>query len=334
MAAFLKQRGLASAPETATDTTTSPSHPEFIIFRGELVPYDQARVHVLSTAMKFSTIVFEGLRGYWNADHGELYCFRLTDHFVRLTQTMKIARIPGPNDPEWYASRLLDLVRANHLRSDVHMRVQVFVDAEDGPLVATEPVAVCMATTPRGRFTESTGLNVGVSSWIRIADKSMPPRVKAVANYHNSRLAAMQARLDGYDDAVLLTSDGRVAEGPGYNLFMVRSGRLVTPPITEGILEGITRDSLIAIARETLNLEVVERPIDRTELYVANELFFCGSAAEVVPILSVDHHTIGTGVPGRLTLLLRDEYLATARGMVPSRSEWLTPTYGDSSIAT
>lgn len=306
--------------------TGAVERPRFLIFRGELVPYEEARVHVLSTVLKFATAVFEGLRAYWNDSQAQLYCFRADDHFARLQDSMKVSRIPGPTDISWYSKLLIELLRANELRTDVHIRVQAFVDADDGALAATSPVAVCMAAVPRGRFTEAPGLHVVTSQWIRMSDSSMPPRVKAVANYHNSRLAAIQARLDGYDDAVLLTHSGRVAEGTGHNLFIARKGRLVTPATTEGILEGITRSTIVDLAAE-LGFEVDERPVDRTELYLADEMFFCGSAAEVVPVLSVDKHTVGDGSVGRMTQQLSKTYLAAARGEDSSKRHWLTPVY-------
>src|SRR5581483_406695 len=154
----------------------------------------------------------------------------------------------------------------------------------------------------------------------------MPPRIKAAPNYHNSRLALLQARADGYDNALLLSSDGKVTEGPGYCLFMVRGGRLITPPVTSGILESVTRDSLIQLA-PSLGLEVVEREIDRTELYVADELFFCGSAAEVTPILSVDRIAVGDGAAGPHTRAVREAYMAVVHGLVPERAGWLTPVF-------
>ncbi len=302
-------------------------YPKFLLFRGELVPYGEARIHVLSTAVKFATTVFEGLRGYWNEDRQELYCFRLTEHFRRLSESMEIVRIPGPNEASWYIEQVVRIIRANEFREDLHIRVQVFIDADDGGLSSTEPTSVCIAAMPMGRYLKHDGVDVAVSSWARIWDRSTPPRAKAVANYHNSRLAVVQARIDGYDDAILLTPDGRVAEGPGYNLFLVRRGQLITPPVTEGVLEGITRDSLIRLAHDMLGIDVVERPVDRSELYVAEEMFFCGSAAEVTPILSVDRHKVGTGGVGDITNRLKVAYLAAARGLVPGCVGWLTPVY-------
>jgi branched-chain amino acid aminotransferase len=181
------------------------------------------------------------------------------------------------------------------------------------------------ATTTR--YFETAGLHVGVSSWHRTADNAIPPRVKAAANYQNSRLALLQAKTDGYDDAILLNSDGSVAEGPGYTLFLVRDERPITPPVTSNILEGVTRDTLLTLFRETVSVEPWEREIDRTELYIADEAFFAGTAAEVTPILSVDRHPIGEGAVGPLTAKVRDAYFQAVRGGSRSHPEWRTPVY-------
>ena len=307
---------------------TEKRHPTFLLFNGELVEYDQARVHVLSTAFKYGAIVFEGFRAYWNEHQQELYGFRLHDHFRRLLMSMKISRLPSKYGVEEYVEDLIRLMRINGLREDLHMRAAAFVDADDGNLASTEPVSISMAAMPMGRYFAKEGLHVAVSSWGRISDASMPPRVKAVPNYHNSRLALLQARVDGYDDTILLSHGGKVTEGPGYSLFIARSGRLITPPVTAGILESITRDSVIRLATEKLGLDVHEREIDRTELYVADEVFFCGSSAEVTPILSVDRHPVGDGKPGARTVELRTLFLAVTRGEVADEFGWLTPVYG------
>jgi branched-chain amino acid aminotransferase len=305
---------------------TEKRHPKHLLMNGELVAYGDARVHVQSTAFKYGAVVFEGLRAYWNEEQGELYGFRLREHFQRLIESLRICRMPSPLDVDGYLADLVRLMRANDLREDLHMRVSAYVDDEDGGMASCEPVSVSMAALPMRRYFAKAGLDVQVSSWARISDASMPPRVKAAPNYHNSRLAMLQARTDGYDDAILLSSEGKVTEGPGYALFMLRGGRLITPPVTSGILESITRDSIMALA-PGLGIEVQEREIDRTELYVADELFFCGSAAEVTPILSVDRIPVGSGAVGPRTEALLTAFLATVRGETPDTRGWLTPIF-------
>lgn len=311
---------------------TEKQHPKYLLMNGELVAYDDARVHVLSTAFKYGATVFEGLRAYWNEEQGELYGFRLREHFHRLVESLRICRMASPLDVDGYLADLVRLMRANDLREDLHMRVSAYVDADDGGLASFEPISISMAALPMRRYFSKEGLDVQVSSWTRISDATMPPRVKAVANYQNSRLALLQARADGYDDAILLSSQGKVTEGPGYAVFMLRGGRLITPPVTAGILESITRDSIMALA-PGLGLEVQEREIDRTELYVADELFFCGSAAEVTPILSVDRIPVGSGTVGPRTRGLLTAFLATVRGETADTRGWLTPVFAGVPVA-
>jgi branched-chain amino acid aminotransferase len=308
--------------------------PTYLLMNGELVQYADAKVHVNTTAFKYGAGVFEGLRAYWNAEQGELYGFRFHEHFQRLVESLRICRMPSPLDVDGYTADLVKLMQANGLREDLHIRVTAYVDDEDGTMGATGPISVAMAAHPlRSYFARGEGLNVQVSSWTRISDNSMPPRVKASPNYHNSRLALLQSRADGYDDAILLGSDGKVTEGPGYALFMLRGGKLITPPVTSGILESVTRDTLMQLAPE-LGLPIVEREVDRTELYVADELFFCGSAAEVTPILSVDRIAVGSGSVGPKTQALRTAFLATVRNERPDTRGWLTPVFAGVEAAT
>jgi len=294
------------------------------MLNSKIVPYEDARVHVLSSAFKYGMTVYEGLRAYRNEASGETYGFRLREHFERLLRSMKVARMVASLGAADFEGQLIELIRANEFHEDLHMRVQVFVDEDDGRIGATEPVSVAIAAIPMGRYFGKEGVHVQVSSWTRISESNLPPRIKAAANYHNSRLALLQAKADGYDDAILLGSNGKVTEGPGYNVFMVRDGVLCTPPTTDGILEGITRDTLLRIAREDFDIQVAVRSIDRTELYVAEEVFFCGSAAEITPILSVDRHRVGEGVAGPVARRLLARYLAIARAEVSDHPEWRT----------
>jgi branched-chain amino acid aminotransferase len=307
-------------------------YPRFMFYGQEIVPYDQARVHVLTPAVKYGAIVFEGLRAYWNATREELYVFRMADHFRRLADSLKVARIVQPMTAMQLADHLLALIRVNELREDIHIRVQVFVDADDGSMAIGEPTCVAMATMPMGRLLPPDGVNVQVSSWARISDRSMPPRVKAVANYHNARLALMQAKLDGYDDAIMLTTAGKVAEGPGYTVLGIQDGRIVAPTVTDSILEGITRNTIFRLAQDHLGITIQERSVDRSELYLLDELFFCGSGAEITPIVSVDRHIVGTGHPGSVTCRLRDFYISQVQGERGDEYGWLTPTWAGTSV--
>lgn len=303
--------------------------PRYLLFGGELVPYADANLHVLTTTLKYGVGVFEGLRAYWNEEHAELYAFRLEDHFQRLIDSLRLASIDVPPDSSRFAADLIALIRANEFRQSLHMRVQVFVNSPDGPPDASGPALVCMAAMPMNGYFAQSSLDLCVSSWTRISDRSMPPRIKAIANYQNSRLAMLEAKTNGYTGTLLLTSDGHVSEGPGYNVFLVRDGRLVTPRVTDAILEGVTRDSVIKLAGANLGLTVEERSIDRTELYLADEVFVCGSAAEVTAVSSIDRRVIGDGHPGPVTTSLQAEYRAATHNTLDDDFGWVSPVYGE-----
>ncbi|WP_341952985.1 branched-chain amino acid transaminase [Salinibacterium sp. TMP30] len=316
-----------------THTTIAPAAPtqdigvRYLLHDGELVEYGEAKLHVLSTTLKYGVGVFEGFRAYWSEEDDELYAFRIQDHMRRLVDSMRVVEIDGPTDVDLLSAQLLGLVRANELRGNLHMRTQVFVDSSDGKPDDTGPATVYMAAIPMGNYFGATGLDVQISSWARLSDRSMPPRVKSIANYQNGRLALLESRRNGYDAALLLTEDGHVSEGAGYNVFMVRDGRLCTPPVTESILEGITRDSVMHLATAELGLELDVRPIDRTELYSAEEVFVCGSAAEVNHVKSVDRTPIGDTQPGEITRQLQDLYQKAVRGKVSADQGWAQPVY-------
>jgi branched-chain amino acid aminotransferase len=302
--------------------------PRLLNMRGTIVPYEDARVHVLSTAMKYAASVYEAMRAYWSDADQQLYVFRLREHLRRLERSAKIARIPLPADAARLERETLEIIRANDLREDLHVRLIVFVDTDDGGLASREPVGYVIAPIPTTRYFDAPGLHVGVSSWHRTADNAIPARVKAAANYQNSRLALLQAKTDGYDDAIMLNSDGSVAEGPGYTLFLVRDDQPMTPSVTSNILEGVTRSTLLTLFPESLGVTVEQREIDRTELYVADEAFFAGTAAEVTPILSIDRRPVGEGVMGPLTAKVRDAYFRAVRDGSAPHPEWRIAVYG------
>lgn len=302
--------------------------PRLLNMSGKIVPYQDARVHVLSTAMKYAASVYEAMRAYWSDADQQLYVFRLREHLRRLERSAKIARIPLPADAARLERETLEIIRANELREDLHVRLIVFVDTDDGGLASREPVGYVIAPIPTTRYFDTPGLHVGVSSWHRTADNAIPARVKAAANYQNSRLALLQAKTDGYDDAIMLNADGSVAEGPGYTLFLVRDDQPMTPSVTSNILEGVTRSTLLTLFPEALGVTVEQREIDRTELYVADEAFFAGTAAEVTPILSIDRRPVGEGVMGPLTAKVRDAYFRAVRDGAAPHPEWRIPVHG------
>jgi branched-chain amino acid aminotransferase len=294
---------------------------------GKVVPYEDAKIHVQSAAVKYGASVFEGLRAYWSARQDELYVFRLEEHIQRLYRSMKIMRMEHGLTPEELANSILEVLRQNGYREDVHIRQTAYIEA-DGGMDARGPVGLAVDARPL-RMSGKVGIAACVSSWARIPDVAMPPRIKCSANYQNGRMAMLEAKTNGYDVALLLNSRAKVSEAPGACCFVVREGVPVTPPITADILESVTRSTLFELFRKELGVTPVEREIDRTELYVSDEGFLCGSGWEITPILSVDRLPLGDGQqPGPVTRAIQDCYLAVVRGERPPYRPWLTPVYG------
>ena len=303
--------------------------PKYIFLNGEYVKYEDAKIHVLSTANKFAAVVYEGIRGYWNEKQQELYVFRHKEHLDRLFRSMKICRMESPYGYEEYRQILIELIKKCNLREDIHIRQQSLVLADNGGISSSGPIGVMIAAVPMGRYfaSEKSGINVCVSSWRRISDIALPPRIKCTGNYANSRLSSIQAKEDGYDEAILLTQQGYVSEGSVANLFIVKDGWPITPLATDGVLEGITRATIIELFKAELNLDVVERHIERTELYTAEEAFFCGSGAEITPIISIDKHKLVNMREQPLTQKIRDTYSTVVTGQNSAYLKWLTPVY-------
>ena len=295
-----------------------------IWMNGKVVPGEQAVLPVNSAAVFYATNCFEGLRAYWNATDSEMYGFRLAEHFARLRESMKMMRFTVPySDVDLYEA-VGEVLKANDVHEDVHMHMVAYVLGTG--LDATTPTGLYI--NPRRRPSVPAGLRACVSSWTRTNDNAIPIRLKSGSNYQNGRLATLQAKADGYDSPILLNQSGTVAEGTGATFFMVRKGRLVTPPITADILESITRTTLMdSICPELLGMGVVEREIDRTELYTADEAFLCGSGYEITPVISIDRFPIGTGDVGPVTKAISNAYMNLVRGTDTRHPEWRTPTY-------
>jgi branched-chain amino acid aminotransferase len=311
---------------------SSPSRLDYIWMNGKLVPQAQAVLPVDSAAVFYATNVFEGLRAYWNDADEELYCFRLEEHFIRLRESMKMMRftVPYSNDDLYEAVR--EVLRGNDIHEDIHMHMVAYVLGSGQDV--TEPTGLYINPRRRGRMTApGKGLRCCISSWTRTSDNAIPIRLKCGANYQNARLATLQAKADGYDSPIFLNQQGKVAEGTGASLFIVRKGKLVTPTITNDILESITRTTLIEdICPHFLGRDVVERDIDRTELYVADEAFFCGSGYEITPITSIDRFPLGDGEVGPMTQQILEAYMNLVRGVDRRCAAWRTPTYHTASV--
>lgn len=303
-----------------------------IWMNGTLVPEPEAKLPVNSAAVFYATNVFEGLRAYWNAAEDELYCFRLAEHFARLRESMKMMRFAIPySDADLYGA-VRQVLEGNALREDIHMHLVAYVL---GPgLDATEPTGLYINPRRRGRVSEG-GLRCCVTSWVRTSDNAIPIRLKSGSNYQNGRLATLQAKADGYDAPIFLNGQGHVAEGSGATLFVVRRGQVVTPPLSADILESITRTTLIQeLVPRVLGQDVIEREIDRTELYVADEAFFCGSGYEITPIVSIDRFPLGDARPGPMTRRLSAAYMDLVRGVDRSHPEWRTAVYRQAGAMT
>lgn len=303
---------------------TRQDRPPFAVLNGRIVPYDEAKISIMAPGLTFAVLAFEGLRGYWNAEDEQLYVFRVAEHLDRLTFSNAVIEIDEPEGS--LSEQMLALIRKCGFREDIYVRVQTYID-DWGDMTASGPVGWSIVCRERGRVPAfAEGRHFGVSSWRRNADDASPPRIKASANYLNSRLAGLEAKRSGYDAAVILNRDGSVSEGPGGCLFIMRDGCLITPPVTAGILESITRRTLIDLIRE-LGLDLEVRDVGRTELYLAEEAFYCGTGQEIVPILSFDRKPVGAGEPGPETRRLQVLYDAVVRGRDARFRHWLTPVY-------
>lgn len=300
---------------------------EFAYLNGQIVPWNDAKVHVFAPVAKYGIGIFEGIRGYWNDGTQQLYLFRVAEHLDRYAFSQKAMRFDqGPSRGE-LAEALVHVCRANAFRMNVHIRMMAFIDGS-GELGATGPVGTAITALPREAARWSIeGASAQISSWLRMPDNVMPARIKCNANYHNSRLAVMQAQCDGYNVAFLLNSRGKLAEAPAMCVFIVRDGQLITPSGTNDILESITRQTVVEIARETLGLETIERDVDRTELILAQEVFYCGTGAEITPVTSIDRINVGSGQPGVITQRLFEAYRAIVTGSDGAHAEWRTPVF-------
>ena len=304
------------------------SHPTYLWWNGRQMPWEEATVHVTDLAWSTVGAVFEGIRGYWNEDQQELYIFRLREHMERLLESMKLVRLPLDYSVDQLIDASVALLRANESCEDTYIRPLAYsmgtsgkrlsdLSAELGLLINTNPMP--------SQLDSGTAIRVKVSSWTRISDTVMPPRIKNISNYRNGQLATMEVKADGYDNALLLSPQGKVSEAPGACVMMIRKGQLVTPPTTDGILESITRDAILTMGRESLGLDVVERSIDRTELYLADEAFLCGTAFEITPIKEIDHYQIGAGGIGEVTGTLQRLFEDVLRGREDRYTGWRTP---------
>jgi branched-chain amino acid aminotransferase len=297
-------------------------------FDGKWVDDGNAVVNVRSRALNYGMGCFGGIRGYLADDGNEVYVFRLRDHVERLAQSAKILylRMPSVEDT---MQILVELLRRNEVRHDVYVRPLVLHNSEAIAPVLDEAsscfTAFCM---PLKRYIDKDVITCCVSSWRRVGDNAIPARTKPTGAYLNSALARREAKDNGFDEAIFLTQDGKVSEGSAEHVFIVRNGVLVSPPSTEDNLDGITRRSIITMATEDLGMEFSERTIARSELYVADEMFLCGTGAQITPVASVDRRLVGDGGIGPMTARLTQHFDDVVHGRVEARKKWLTPVWG------
>jgi branched-chain amino acid aminotransferase len=300
---------------------------------GEVVAPEEAKISVFSQAVLRGGSVYEGIRGYWGKERDNLFVWMIEPHLDRLYESMKVMRIDPPYSREEMRGAVIEWIRANDFREDMHFRLNIYL----GDAGRLDMKGFGSAEVEAGMFISGgsrkvpgrleNGVNLGVSSWRRISDDSIPPRVKAAANYQNSRFAGVEARVNGYDDAILLNQSGRVAEATGACILAIRDGELIAPPVTESILESVTRSCVMEMYEKYIGKPVTERPLDRTELYIADEAIMCGSGEEITPIVSVDRIAVGSGEPGPLTRQLQDVFFTAVRGNDEAYENAITPVY-------
>jgi len=310
--------------------------PKYAFFKGEIVPYSEAKVGVLTHGFNYGTAVFGGIRAYWNEEEEQLYVFRVNEHFQRLLQSAKIMCMEFDHTPESLTRLTLELLRKEEYRCDIYIRPLAYkADEIVGVKLHDLHDEISIAAMPfESYLANDTNAHVTVSSWRRLDDNSIPARGKVSGAYASSALIKTDAVKSGYDEALVLTQEGHVSEGSAMNVFMMRNGTLITPPITENILEGITRRTVMELAGEELQVEVIERPIDRTEIYMSEELFMTGTAAQIIAVTQVDHRLIGTGKMGPVASRLKELYLQAVRGQLPNYRHWNTPVYLAEKITT
>ncbi|MEP7198388.1 MAG: branched-chain amino acid transaminase [Chloroflexota bacterium] len=307
--------------------------PKYAFFNNQIVPFNEAKISVMTHAFNYGTGVFEGIRAYWNEDERQLYVFQLRAHYERFLQSCKTLLIALPYSAAELSAITLDLLRAEANQTDTYIRPLAYKSSElIGVRLHNLTDALTIFAVPFGKYLEAEGgCRVAVSSWRRVDDNAIPARAKIVGAYVNSALAKTEAQLNGFDEALMLTQDGHVSEGSAENFWMIKHGRAITPPVTDNILEGITRAVVRELLQSEMGIEVVERTIDRTELYSADEMFFCGTGVEISLISEVDRRAVGAGGVGPIGARLRQLYNDAVRGKLAQYKPWCAPVYPQTS---
>jgi branched-chain amino acid aminotransferase len=298
------------------------SDAEWAFHGGELVRMGDVRLSPATHALNYGTGVFEGIRAYWSEESGTLQVLKMREHYERFEKSCRLLRIDLPLSVDDLCDTTLEILRRNAPRVDTYIRPLAFKAVESVGVNLTGDSELSIFTVPMGNYVELTGLKVCVSSWRRTPDNAIPARAKCTGSYVNTALAVDEAHQAGYDDAIFLTQDGQVSEASAANIFLVRKGELVTPPVTADILEGITRDAVMELAGKELGMPVIEREIGRTELYAADEVFLSGTGFQIAPVTEIDDRPIGTGSTGPVAERLQELYFRAARGGWDEYADW------------
>jgi len=320
--------GVETKPKTAS--RKSAPHPNTWVFHdGEFARYNDVKLGLMTHALHYGTGVFEGLRAYWNAKQEQLYLLEPVAHYERMKRSANVMRMKLPYSTEELVGHTVELLRRNEFKADVYVRPLLYMSSEEiGVRLHNLESSFFIYAIPFGKYVETdSGIRCMVSTWRRVPDQSLPARAKITGAYAQSALAKSEAVESGFDEAIVLTVDGHVSEGSAENLFMLKDGVFVTPPVTDDILEGVTRTLLIKVIRDELGLPVVERSIDRTELYTCDELLLCGTGAQISPVVEVDRRTVGDGRIGEFTQELQNIYFSAVRGETAKHREWSVPVY-------
>jgi branched-chain amino acid aminotransferase len=305
-------------------------HPNtWVFYEGEFLRYHDVHLGLMTHALHYGTAVFEGIRAYWNEEKNQLFLLQAAAHYDRMRRSANVMRMQLPYSTEELVNFTLELLRRNEFKSDVYVRPLLYTSSEEiGVRLHNLNRSFFIYAAPFGKYVEiEAGIRCMVSSWRRVPDQSLPARAKISGAYAQSALAKSEAVEDGFDEAIVLTVDGHVSEGSAENLFMLKDGEFVTPPVTDDILEGVTRQLLIKVIEDELNKPVRERSIDRTELYTCDELLLCGTGAQISPVIEVDRRPVGNGKVGEFTQELQSIYFGAVRGETPKYKDWTIPVY-------
>ena len=302
---------------------------DYAFFNNQFMPLSEAKVGIMTHALHYGTACFDGIRGNWNSQEEQMYIFRMKEHYHRLKKSCHILKINLPYSIDKLCQLTRELVERNSYQEDIYIRPMAYKSSQAlGVRLHNLEDDFFIFVTPFGPYLDiEKGARCCVSTWRRTDDNMIPPRAKISGIYVNSALAKTEAWENGFDEAILLTQEGHVSEGSGENIFLILEGKLVTPPSSENILMGITRDTIIKLAKNELGIDTIERQIDRSELYIAEECFLTGTAAHVTPVIEIDHREVGTGKVGEITKDLQKLYFDIIQGKNPKSLGWCTPAY-------